>query len=247
MACGQCGFIPALQVLPVKVATLCPSRPLDQFLSNALLEAGFDATRHDTLPALLTTLRRDETQAVLLEDRDGAIDGWLAALRLQLGRPTAIVVVGLGDSVGISRALQRGADDYAVIGDGAEPLIQRLKGRIECRSDGLRATSLRAGPYALHAPTQSLSTAGGEVSLTAREFALAWTLFENLGRVVSMQTLSTEIWGRSSDIGRRTIEQHVYKLRRKLRPQADGEEAESAVAAGPRIRTVYGVGYRLEL
>lgn len=236
--------IAVVKVLSVKVATLCPSRPLDHFVAGALRAADFETTCHETLPSLLSALRHEDAQAVLLEDREGLVEGWLAALRLQLGRPTAIVVVGLGDSVSISRALQRGADDYAVIADGAEPLVHRLRGRIQSRADGQRAISLHAGRYALHAPTRCLSADGSEVSLTAREFALAWTLFENLGRVVSMQTLSTEIWGRSSDIGRRTIEQHVYKLRRKLNHRAvDGVD----VPVGPRIQTVYGVGYRLEL
>jgi DNA-binding response OmpR family regulator len=67
-------------------------------------------------------------------------------------------------------------------------------------------------------------------------------LFENLGRVVSMRTLSTEIWGRPSDIGKRTIEQHVYKLRRKL-GQTTGPGRDNV----PKIQTVYGVGYRLHL
>ncbi len=224
----------------MKIATLAPSRTLEQFVATALQEAGYEASLHTHVASLLATLRSEDIQAVLLEDHDPLIDGWLTALRLHTGRPLPVIVVGLGDSVGISRALQRGADDYAVITDGAEPLIHRLRGRIQSRVDSHRATSLRAGPYSLHAPTQILSTERGEVSLTAREFALAWALFENLGRVVSMQTLSTEIWGRSSDIGRRTIEQHVYKLRRKL-------GAEPGPSAGPRIQTVYGVGYRLEV
>lgn len=236
--------------VPVKVATLCPSRSLEHFAAAALRDGGFDPSPHAQLHSLMATLRNQAATAVLLEDHDTLIDGWLAALRMQAGRPVPILVLGLGDSVGISRALQRGADDYAVIADGAEPLVRRLRARIQSRSDGVRATSLRAGAYALHASTQSLSTGGREVSLTAREFALAWTLFENLGRVVSTQTLSTEIWGRSSDIGKRTLEQHVYKLRLKLNPgdrRARREELDADPVAVPRIQTVYGVGYRLEL
>lgn len=226
----------------MKVATLFPSRSLEHFAATALREAGFDLTSHQHLTSLLAALRADDAQAVLLEDHETLIDGWLAAMRMHTGRPLPIVVLGVGDSVGISRALQRGADDYAVIGDGALPLVQRLQGRIRSREEQQRVTSLRAGPYSLHAPTQILSTGGAEVSLTAREFALAWALFENLGRVVSMQALSAEIWGRSSDIGKRTLEQHVYKLRRKF-----SGDAAVGLGRGPRIQTVYGVGYRLEI
>jgi len=216
----------------------------------ALRGAGYEPLPHVHLSAMMAALRDPAAgaDAALLEDHDTEVEGWLAALRLHVGRSLPIVVLGLGDSVGISRALQRGADDYAVLADGPGPLIHRLRARIQSRNDGLRASSLRAGPYALHAATQSLCTGGREVSLTAREFALAWTLFENLGRVVSTQTLSTEIWGRSGDVGKRTLEQHVYKLRLKLDP--DGRRSRGrpgSATPAPRIQTVYGVGYRLEL
>ncbi|SEK25222.1 DNA-binding response regulator, OmpR family, contains REC and winged-helix (wHTH) domain [Roseateles sp. YR242] len=232
----------------MKVATLCPSRSFEHFSATALRGAGYEPLPHVHLSPLIAALREPGADAVLLEDHDTQVEGWLSALRLHAGRALPIVVLGLGDSVGISRALQRGADDYAVLADGASPLIHRLRARIQSRADGVRATSLRAGPYSLHASTQSLSTGAREVSLTAREFALAWTLFENLGRVVSTHTLSTEIWGRTGDVGKRTLEQHVYKLRLKLDP--DGRRArglQHETMPAPRIQTVYGVGYRLEL
>jgi DNA-binding winged helix-turn-helix (wHTH) protein len=47
------------------------------------------------------------------------------------------------------------------------------------------------------------------------------------------------VWGRSSDVCKRTLEQHIYKLRRKL--------ATGRRGAGFRIQAVYSVGYRLDL
>ncbi len=232
----------------MKVATLCPTRSFEHFATQALRDAGCEVLSFSHLSPLLVALRDGGADAVLLEDHDSQVEAWLSGLRLHAGRVLPIVVLGLGDSIGISRALQRGADDYAVLADGAGPLVHRLRARVQARSDGLRASSLKAGPYSLHASTQSLSTGAREVSLTAREFALAWTLFENLGRVVSTQTLSTEIWGRSGDVGKRTLEQHVYKLRLKLDPE--GRRARYSrhdTPPAPRIQTVYGVGYRLEL
>lgn len=234
--------------VPVKVATLCPTRSYEHFATQALRDAGCELLPHSHLSPLLVTLRDGGADAVLLEDNDQQVQAWLSGLRLHAGRTLPVVVLGLGDSIGISRALQRGADDYAVLADGPGPLVHRLRARVQSRSDGPRASSLRAGAYSLHAATQSLSTGAREVSLTAREFALAWTLFENLGRVVSTQTLSTEIWGRSGDVGKRTLEQHVYKLRLKLNP--DGRRVRpyrQDVPPAPRIQTVYGVGYRLEV
>ncbi|WP_186830742.1 winged helix-turn-helix domain-containing protein [Mitsuaria sp. TWR114] len=78
-----------------------------------------------------------------------------------------------------------------------------------------------------------------EISLTAREFALAWVLFSNAGRVVSASSLTARVWGGGTDICKRTLEQHVYRLRRKLSGGATG--------AVVRIQAIYSIGYRLDL
>ncbi len=225
----------------MKLAALCPAHALEKFASTALTAKGIDVDYHRDAPSLIAALRTQDYEGVLLEDNDEQIGHWLASLSVRTGQNIPLIVVGVGDALGISRALQHGADDYAVMSEGTETLIQRIHARVRSRSERKHASHLQAGPYSLHAATQILANQESEVSLTAREFALAWALFENLGRVVTLKTLSTEIWGRSGDIGKRTIEQHVYKLRRKLCTEAPG------TTTGPRIQTVYGVGYRMHL
>jgi DNA-binding response OmpR family regulator len=55
---------------------------------------------------------------------------------------------------------------------------------------------------------------------------------------ISRETIGTSIWSSDSEVAGRTIEQHVYKLRKKL---------QLGVERGVSIRTAYGQGYRLEL
>jgi DNA-binding winged helix-turn-helix (wHTH) protein len=198
---------------------LCHSRPLEAFAATALRGSGLTLTAYPHLPALLAAVRSTEPCAVLLQDDHEHLRDSLAALRMNTTQALPVIVIG----------------------EGGDSLAHRVRGRIASRRARPNPTSLRAGPCVLHAPTQSISLHDCEVSLTSREFALAWTLFENLGRVVSMRTLSNEIWGRPSDIGKRTIEQHVYKLRRKL---GQGRPDSKVV---PKIQTVYGVGYRMHL
>lgn len=58
------------------------------------------------------------------------------------------------------------------------------------------------------------------------------------GVYISRETIGTVIWRADSEVAGRTIEQHVYKLRKKL--QVDGKPVVM-------IRTAYSQGYRLEL
>jgi len=55
---------------------------------------------------------------------------------------------------------------------------------------------------------------------------------------ISRETIGMSLWSSDSEVAGRTIEQHVYKLRKKL---------QLGTERGVSIRTAYGQGYRLEL
>jgi DNA-binding response OmpR family regulator len=73
------------------------------------------------------------------------------------------------------------------------------------------------------------------VQFTHREFELAWLLFSRPEQVVTNTTIVSRVWGRSADLNKRTLEQHVYKLRAKL----------ARIGCPLRINAVYGRGYQL--
>jgi DNA-binding winged helix-turn-helix (wHTH) protein len=79
---------------------------------------------------------------------------------------------------------------------------------------------------------------GNRVDLTAREFLIAWVFFSSPGVLLARETLGMSVWGAHSDVASRTIEQHIYTLRKKL---------AMGVARGVWIRTAYARGYRLEI
>jgi DNA-binding response OmpR family regulator len=80
---------------------------------------------------------------------------------------------------------------------------------------------------------------GKPIVLTAREFSIAWLLFSSPGVCFRRCQLAKAVWGSHTEFTDRTMEQHIYKLRKKLQLS----NHSSAV----RIRTVYSHGYKLEL
>jgi DNA-binding response OmpR family regulator len=91
---------------------------------------------------------------------------------------------------------------------------------------------LRVGDAALDLRTRRMLIGERSVELTAREFALAETFFRHPGQVLSREQLLSHVWGYDYDPGSNVVDVYVGYLRRKL-----GEG---------RIRTVRGMGYRLE-
>ena len=75
---------------------------------------------------------------------------------------------------------------------------------------------------------------GESVELTYKEFEILKLFMHNPNMVFSRDKLMNEIWGMDYIGETRTVDMHIKTLRHKLRN------------AGGQIKTVIGVGYRLE-
>jgi DNA-binding response OmpR family regulator len=225
----------------MKLATLFGNRQIEEFALSACVERNIELTRFHSIASLLSALNNASFDAFVLEDEARQLGHWLTALQLCVNCTTPIIVFGEGMAFSISRALQCGASDYATQSAGPYGLISRVEARISAQSDKKKNTQLKIGAFLLNAQSQCLHGCGTEVSLTFREFSLAWALFENIGQVLTFKTLSIQIWGHAGDASKRTIEQHIYKLRRKF------SDVMTESPDLPCIQTVYGIGYRLML
>jgi two-component system phosphate regulon response regulator PhoB len=76
--------------------------------------------------------------------------------------------------------------------------------------------------------------AGEAISLTPSEFKLLQTLAQNRGRVLTRESLIQHVQGEVVSVVGRTVDTHVFGLRKKLGDCADV------------IETVRGIGYRVK-
>lgn len=127
------------------------------------------------------------------------------------------------------RNLNRGADDYVTKPFSVAELLARVKARLrplEQRS----SDELVVGPVRLDMRTRTVSRAGVDVTLTAREFALLEIFMRHPGQVLSQSVLLDRVWGYDFEPESNVVEVYVGYLRRKLDRRI--------------IETVRGVGYR---
>lgn len=101
-----------------------------------------------------------------------------------------------------------------------------------------RGDEITIGHYLLRRDISLLTLDGVEVTLTPREFAMAWLFFSNPGKFLSRAQIAGSVWGSCEEIAARSIEQHIYKLRKKLKLSA---------ATGANLKTAYALGYKLEV
>ena len=160
-------------------------------------------------------------------------DGFDVLRELRTRNKTLPVVIltardGLPDKV---QGLEGGADDYVTKPFSFEELLARV--RVRLRGERVpEETVLTAGNASLDLRTRRINVSGTDVELTAREFVLAETFFRHPGQVLSREQLLSRVWGYDYDPGSNIVDVYVGYLRRKI-----GDE---------RIRTVRGMGYRLE-
>ena len=184
-------------------------------------------------------LRNDGFQVVDDEARpDLVLLGDTAALEEYRARHGDVPVIVLGDpesdAVDRVRALDRGCDDFLARPFAYEELLARIRAVLR-RTAPPGHETLRAGPITADLATRRVAVGGCTVALAGKEYELLLKLMTDPARVFTKEQLLREVWGFRS-LGRtRTLDSHSSRLRRKL----------SAVAAGPFVLNVWGVGYRL--
>lgn len=131
-------------------------------------------------------------------------------------------------------ALDLGADDYLAKPFSYVVLVARLRALLR-RAPVERGPMLRAGSLRLDPGAHRCWRGQTQVTLTAREFALAEFFLRRSGRVLSPAQIAEHVWGADLDIDSNVVAVYVGYLRRKL-------DIPFGLST---LQTVRGVGYRL--
>ena len=100
------------------------------------------------------------------------------------------------------------------------------------------ASVLRIGDVEIHHEQRRVLMAGREVELNHGEYAMLYCMASSPGQVFSKAQLYEAAWGEAYLHGTKSVENIIWRLRRKLEPD-------------PRnpiyIKTVIGAGYKIEI
>ncbi|HVL10338.1 MAG TPA: winged helix-turn-helix domain-containing protein [Burkholderiaceae bacterium] len=192
---------------------------------------------HEELRLLRAVQRRSYDFILVTGTKPASLFSWHASTHGP--RAPIIVLVNAPNHDAMIPYFEAGADDVMI--EPVSPRELEIRINMAIRRSALdRSTAARIniGPYCLDRVSGHATVNDHHIHLTPREFATAWLLFSNVGKCVARDKLAHAIWGAEIDVATRTIEQHIYKLRKKL---------HMAGQMGVTLRTVYSRGYKLEV
>lgn len=169
------------------------------------------------------------------------IDG-LEVCRILKGNPLTkklpiIMLTALGDEIDKIVGLELGADDYITKPFSPRELVARVRAvirRVEDREE--QPVKKLDDDLVIDEQKYEAMLNGKKLELTLKEFELLKVFAANLFNVFSREHLLEKVWGYDYVGDTRTVDVHVYNLRRKL------EEVDEKTKY--YIETVRGVGYR---
>jgi two-component system alkaline phosphatase synthesis response regulator PhoP len=144
------------------------------------------------------------------------------------------ILSGFHESKDRVRGLNLGADDYLVKPFHGEELKLRIKNLLKRKKSNNLKQIIKLNGITIDLDKAEIQIEGENIGLTFTEYKLLLLLIKNKNKIVSKEDLSIFILGYKENVESRTIDNHVYNIRKKL-----GSSAK-------RIKTVRSIGYLFE-
>ena len=202
--------------------------------------SGFRAVGFENSREFYAALADDTPELIMLDIMLPGEDGISILKRLKADARTAdipvIMATAKGNEYDKVIGLDLGADDYLAKPFGMMEMASRV--RAVLRRSGRAAEKqqlIRVGGLEMNLGEHIVTADGIRIQLTLKEFELLRTFMTSPGRAFTREQLLSSVWSEDFLGETRTVDVHVGTLRQKLG------------ACGKYIRTVHGVGYKLEV
>lgn len=212
---------------------------LFSLLHAYLSEEGFDSVHTADAEKGLREAAKGGHDAVVLDVMLPGMNGFEVLRHLRAEEATAtlpiIMLTARGEEIDRVVGLEMGADDYLAKPFSSRELVARLRALLRRSSLGKGSAPLQyVDDLSINRASLSVGVNGQQHSLTVSELRLLTLLTQNIGEIVSRETLYKSIFGHPAYPTDRSLDMLVSRLRKKLGARSNGVE---------RIKAVRGEGY----
>ncbi len=225
---------------PVKVLVIEDETEIRELMALHLLRQGYKVTEAASSEQGLQEILKQKFDLLVVDWMLPGLSGVDLIKQLRHEHPllSILMVTAKAEPENIVVGLEAGADDYLQKPFAANIFVARIRALVR-RSQALQAPpevsseNLRHLGLEINFRTYDVSLNGRPLHLTPSEFKLLGTMIGSAGRVMTRDQLIGEIQGEGINVVGRTIDTHVFGLRKKLEEWADN------------IETIRGIGYRV--
>lgn len=163
------------------------------------------------------------------------LDGWQVCHEIRAySKVPIIMLTARGDERDELQGFELGVDEYIAKPFSPRILVARIEAILRRSGFSEQSSKLSFGGITLDKTAHEVLIDGNSIELSYKEFELLAYFMENKGIALSREKILNNVWNYDYFGDARTIDTHVKKLRSKM-----GEK-------GDMIKTIWGMGYKLE-
>lgn len=218
-----------------KVLIVEDEKVIADTLAAHLNKWGYEAVCVTDFQNVLEEFEREKPHIVLMDIGLPFFNGyhWCTQIRAQ-SKVTVIFLSSMSDNMNIVMAINMGGDDFITKPYDLNVVVAKVQALLRRTYDFTDNTStIEHNGGVLNLNDQTFMYNNNKVELTKNEYRILQCLLENVGKVVSRDSIMEKLWEDEAFVDDNTLTVNVTRLRRKL------EDA----GVSDYIRTKKGVGY----
>ncbi len=173
---------------------------------------------------------------IILDVMMPQMDGWQVCREVRnYSKVPIIMLTARTDERDELQGFQLGVDEYIAKPFSPKILVARVEAILRRTNQIIENEVLEYGGIVIDKAAHVVTIDGKVIDLSFKEFELLTYFMENKGIALSREKILNSVWNYDYFGDARTIDTHVKKLRSKLGDKGD------------LIKTVWGMGYKLEI
>ena len=207
-----------------------------KLVKDFLVKSNYDVLEaEDGEQAVDLFFREKGISLVVLDVMMPRMDGWQVCKEIRAYSQVPIIMLtARGDEQDELQGFKLGVDEYISKPFSPKILVARIEAVLRRAQADTQEGRLSCGGILIDKAAHQVEIDGQPVELSYKEFELLTYFVENRGIALSREKILNNVWNYDYFGDARTIDTHVKKLRSKMG------------ARGDMIKTIWGMGYKLE-
>jgi len=219
-----------------KILVVDDEARMRKLVSDFLVREGFEVLEaEDGEKAMDLFYSNKDIALVILDVMMPKMDGWQVLREIRESSQVPVVMLtARADEKDELRGFELGVDEYVTKPFSPRTLVARINAILRRTGGKEENDRIELSGIVLDKSAHQVTIDGEPVELSFKEFELLEYFMENNKIALSREKILNHVWNYDYFGDARTIDTHVKKLRSKLG------------AKGELIKTIWGMGYKLE-